>query len=479
MLSLRTSFRSLVTAVALIGWSVSSGISIAAADTESPAATNKNKKSPPNIVFVLTDDQRYDALGCMGNPIIKTPHIDSLAAEGVLFTNTFCTTSICAVSRATFLTGQYARRHGIHGFRKSLTREQFAKSFAGLLRARGYRTGVIGKWGLGGKLPVDQYDYFKGYRGQGRYFPKGKSGQPGVHLTHRLGDQAIEFLDGCSQKKPFLLQLYTKAAHCQDGDPWPFQPDPRYNDLYTDVKIPKPTTATEEHFKALPAFLRKSEARKRWFVRFANPELYQKSVKDYYRLVTGIDDVVGRMRDKLKEKGLAENTVFIYTSDNGFYLGEHGLAGKWFMHEESIRLPLVIYDPRLPEKHRGRKVEEFVLSTDIAPTIGDLAGAPIPDVMQGRSVLPLMHGKNGAELDWRTDIFYEHLFKHSRIPQTEGVRTKRFKYTRYVSEKPVYEELFDLKTDPHEERNLANDPKHADVLKRLRQRCDELAKAVK
>lgn len=448
-----------------------------------PAAAAAQKPKPqakpadrPNIVFVLTDDQRFDALGCMGNEIVRTPHIDGLAKNGVLFTNAFCTTSICAVSRANFLTGQYARRHGILGFNKALTDKQFANSFAGLLRKSGYRTGIVGKWGLGGKPPADQYDEFKGYRGQGRYFPIGKSKQPGEHLTHKLGDQAVEFLDGCEAGKPFLLQLYTKAAHCQDSDPWPFQPDPRYDDLYADATIPLPKTATEKHFQNLPPFLRTSEARKRWFVRFANKELYQKSVKDYYRLVTGIDDVVGRLQKKLKEKGFADNTVIVFTSDNGFYLGEHGLAGKWFMHEESIRLPLVIYDPRLPEKLRGRKVDEFALSIDVAPTIEELAGVEIPGDVQGKSLLPLIRGE---KTDWRPDFFYEHNFKHGSIPQTEGVRTSRWKYTRYVSEDPVYEELFDLKNDPHEEQNLAKVAEHAEVLDRLRKRCDELEKAAR
>ncbi|MFQ5730762.1 MAG: sulfatase [Planctomycetaceae bacterium] len=438
-----------------------------------PARAAKPIPKPPNIIFILTDDQRFDALGCMGNPILKTPHIDALASDGVLFTNMFCTTSICAVSRATFLTGQYGRRHGIQGFRTPLSATQFADSFPGLLRKKGYHTGFVGKWGLGGKLPRDRYDVFRGFSGQGRYFPRGKSGRRGEHITHRLGDRAIEFLDGCKADQPFLLQLYTKASHCQDGDPWPFQPDPRYNALYADDTIPTPKTATEAHFKALPAFLRKSEARKRWYVRFANRELYQKSVKDYYRLIAGLDDVVGRLRTKLKQKNLANNTVIIYTSDNGFYLGEHGLAGKWFMHEESIRLPLVIYDPRLPKKLRGRKVKQLVLTTDIAPTIEQLTGATVPKGVQGKSLVPLIHAE---KTDWRTDFFYEHLFKHARIPQTEGVRTQRWKYTRYISVKPQYEELFDLKTDPHEERNLAKDAKFADVLRRLRKRCNVLAK---
>ncbi|GAB4139659.1 MAG: sulfatase [Planctomycetaceae bacterium] len=436
-------------------------------------APRSPRYNPPNIIFVLTDDQRFDTLGCAGNQIIKTPHIDALAKNGVRFTNMFCTTSICAVSRANFITGQYARRHGIHGFRKGLTPEQFADTFPAVLRSKGYRTGVIGKWGIGGKPPRDHYDLFAGFPGQGRYFPKGKSGQPGTHLTHKLGDQAVSFLESCPKNKPFLLQLYTKAAHCQDGDPWPFQPDPRYNSLYTDVKIPTAKTATEKHFRQLPKFLQTSEARRRWFVRFANRELYQKSVKDYYRLITGIDDVIGRLRKKLEEKGVANNTVIIFTSDNGFYLGEHGLAGKWYMHEESIRLPLVIYDPRMPEKLRGRTLDELVLSIDIAPTIMQLARTKIPTSVQGKSLVPLLANR---KTNWREDFLYEHLFKHRSIPQTEGVRTKRWKYTRYISVEPVYEELFDLKTDPHEETNLAGDAKHAAKLAELRKRCDQLIK---
>ncbi|MCH8830387.1 MAG: sulfatase, partial [Planctomycetes bacterium] len=399
--------------------------------------------------------------------------IDRLAAQGTLFANMFCTTSICPVSRATFLTGQYGRRHGISGFRKGLSSEQFQASFPGLLRRHGYRTGMVGKWGLGGKLPAEQYDVFQGFRGQGRYFPRGMSGRAGVHLTHRIGDQAVQFLDGCTPNKPFLLQVYTKAAHCQDGDPWPFQPDPRYNNLFRQDKIPPPKTATEKHFQALPPFLRTSEARRRWYLRFANRELYQKSVKDYYRLIAGIDDVIGRIVKKLAERNLADNTVIIFTSDNGFYLGEHGLAGKWFMHEESIRLPLVIYDPRLPKAQRGRKVLQMVLNLDIAPTIERLAGVSVPDGVQGKSLVPLMRG---TKTDWRKEFLYEHRFKHARIPQTEGVRTEHWKYTRYISVRPVYEELFDLRHDPFEERNLARMPAHAAKLKELRKRCNNLAK---
>ncbi|NOX53872.1 MAG: sulfatase [Planctomycetes bacterium] len=438
-----------------------------------PAALGDRR---PNIILIITDDQRWDALGCMGNSIIHTPNIDRLAADGAVFTNMFCTTSICATSRASFLTGQYARRHGIHDFRTPLTPEQFARTFPVVLRKMGYRTGMVGKWGLGGRLPKDAYDEFYGFSGQGRYFPKGKKGQPGEHLTEKLAANVMKFLDGCSPDQPFLLQYYTKAAHCQDGDPWPFQPDPRYNQLFTDITIPMPKTATEAHFRALPQFLQTSEGRVRWKIRFATPEMFQKSVKDYYRLIAGIDDVVGQIMKKLKEKGVADNTVIIYTSDNGFFLGEHGLAGKWFMFEESIRLPLVIYDPRLPASRRGVRIPEIVLSIDIAPTIFELAGAPIPDDVQGQSLRPLLCGE---PVSWRTEFFYEHLFKHPRIPQTEGVRTERWKYTRYISIDPVYEDLFDLERDPFEEHNLARDSRYADKLNEMRAKWKSWRERVK
>ncbi len=428
-------------------------------------AQRASAATKPNIILVITDDQRFDALGCMGNSVLKTPHIDGLARDGLVFTNMFCTTSICATSRASFLTGQYAMRHGIRGFRTPLTKSQWRDAFPVLLRNSGYRTAMVGKWGLGGPLPRERYDVFRGFSGQGRYFPK-PDGQ-GEHLTHRLGQQVIDFLQSCDGKQPFLLQYYTKAAHCQDGDPWPFQPDHRYDDLFARTTIPQPATATPAHFARLPEFLQKSEARRRWRIRFANPSMFQKSVKDYYRLVTGVDDVVGRIVSTLKRKGLYRNTVIIFTSDNGFYLGEHGLAGKWFMHEESIRLPLVICDPRLSKSRRGQRVGRQALNIDIAPTILDLAGLPSPASIQGRSLVPLMVGER---TEWRSEFFYEHPFRHARIPMTEGVRGTRWKYVRYTSLDPVFEELYDLHEDPHEERNLAFDPAHAKRLAEFRNR---------
>ena len=428
----------------------------------------------PNIILVITDDQRFDALGCMGNPVLKTPHIDGLAAQGAIFTHTFCTTSICATSRASFLTGQYAMRHGIRGFGQSLTETQWQDAFPVLLRRAGYRTAMVGKWGLGGPLPRDRYDVFNGFSGQGRYYPRPPG--EGPHLTHRLGQQVLDFLETCEADKPFLLQYYTKAAHCQDGDPWPFQPDHRYDEVFADIEVPRPLTATAAHFARLPKFLQTSEARRRWKIRFADPAMFQKSVKDYYRLVLGIDDVIGRIVTTLKRKRLFENTVIIFTSDNGFYLGEHGLAGKWFMHEESIRLPLVICDPRLPGGRKGRRVPAPALNIDIAPTILELAGLAIPGSVQGRSLVPLLRGRR---VEWRSEFFYEHPFAHPRIPMSEGVRGPRWKYVRYTSLDPVVEELYDLENDSREEKNLAGDPRWAGRLSEQRAKWREWRERVK
>ncbi|HTN01657.1 MAG TPA: sulfatase/phosphatase domain-containing protein, partial [Planctomycetaceae bacterium] len=300
------------------------------------------------------------------------------------------------------------------------------------------------------------------------YFKPGEKGT-GEHLTDTQRDEALQFLAGCNADQPFLLQVYTKAAHCQDGDAWQYQPAPRYKTLYEDVTYPRPVTATETDFQAQPLFLQTSEAHNRWKLRFTE-ELFQPTVRDYFRLVQGIDDLAGALTARLKEQGLAENTVFIFTSDNGHYLGEHGLAGKWFMHEESIRVPLFISDPRVATGARGQNRQEFALTIDIAPTIFDLAGvAPSPG-LQGRSLAPIVRGEQPA--NWRPEYYYEHRFVHPHIAQTEGIRTARWKYARYISETPVYEELFDLAADPYERKNLANQPESTAVLAELRQKTD-------
>jgi arylsulfatase A-like enzyme len=432
-------------------------------------------KKQPNIIFLLTDDHRADAMGCAGNPIIQTPNMDALAATGVRFTNAFVTTSICASSRASIFTGQWTRRHGIINFRTHFSEEVLAQTYPMLLSQAGYRIGFIGKYGVGAKkdLPIDKYDYWKGFPGQGRYENKDEEGNY-KHLTQIMGEQAIEFLNGCSQDRPFCLSVSFKAPHVQDSDPRQFIYDRAYSELYKDVTIPTPETAHPRYFDALPEFLRTSEARRRWKMRFPNPEKFQESVKGYYRLITGVDVVIGKIRDQLKQLNFNDNTVIMLIGDNGFYLGEYGLAGKWFPHELSIRVPLVVFDPMANSKRRGVTLEQMALNVDIAPTILELARLRVPRQMQGRSLLPLLKGRKPR---WRTDFFYEHPFVHKTIARTEALRTQRFKYARYIDFD--YEELYDLENDPTETINLAKDEKYQKTLISLRKRCDDLANKAK
>jgi arylsulfatase A-like enzyme len=426
------------------------------------------REDSPNILFLLTDDQRWDALGCMGNSIIRTPHIDRMAARGTIFQNAFVTTSICAVSRASILSGQYERRHQIGDFATPFSEEAFKQTYPALLRKQGYRTGFIGKYGVGNVMPKEEFDFWAGFPGQGRFF----EGENSKHLTARMGDDALEFLAGSKGKEPFCLSISFKAPHAQDGAPREFPPDPQDETLYSGIVMPMARTATEERFGLEPEFVRESEGRRRWARRFADAEMHQNTVRDYYRLITGVDREVGRILEALEQMGTASNTIVIFSSDNGFFLGERGLAGKWLMHEESIRVPLIIYDPRLGNGTRAGSVDATALNIDLAPTMLDYAAVEIPQGMQGRSLRPWVEGREVA--DWREDWFYEHHFGPHIIPRSEGVRTDRWKYIRYIDADPMVEELYDLKSDPMEENNLAGISEHEEKMERMRRRWAEL-----
>ena len=430
----------------------------------------------PNIIFLFADDQRADTLGCMGNKIIQTPHIDKLAERGVTFDNAFVTTAICMINRACCMTGQYAARHGVIDFRTNFTDEQLAQTYPAMLSDAGYRIGFIGKWGVG-RPPKDMFDYNKGFAGQGNFNLRyqGKT----RHLTSVMGDQAIEFLDGCKKNEPFCLSVSFKAPHVQDTSnvnqqAFPF--DPKLKTLYTDVKIPMPETADWSYFNRLPDFLKNSENRARWAVRFWGPQRYQDQVKSYYRLISGIDVTVGRIVEHLAKRGMTENTVIIYSSDHGFYLGEYGFAGKWFAHEVSIRVPLIIADPHMDESQRGTRRDQMALTIDLAPTILALGGVDAPKKMQGANLLPVIKDE-GSES--RPEFYYEHMFQHRSIPRSEGVRTKKWKYMRYIDSKPLFEEMYDLENDPDEKMNLATSGEHSESLAKLRGKCDRLRESVK
>ncbi len=445
----------------------------------------------PNIIMLLADDQRWDTLGCMGNKIIQTPNIDRLASQGVVFDNAFVTTSICMTNRACIFMGQYGSRHGVIDFRTSFTPEQLRDTYPGKLKQAGYYLGFIGKWGVG-KPPTTLFDYNKGWPGQNRYFP---DKDLSVHLTTRMGDQAMEFLDGVPSDRPFCLSFSFKAPHVQDGDPekarvftpeiralykeFPngFLYDPRLESLYRGVVFPDPALSDPAFFAGLPEFFRPTETRIRWRWRFRTPEMYQQTKKAYYRLITGVDTTVGRIVEKLEAKGLLDNTIIIFHGDNGFYLGERGFASKFYAHEVSLRVPLVIYDPRLPESQKGTRRKQFALSIDLAPTMLEMAGIDRPARMQGESLVPILRGETPP---WRDEFFYEHLFDlGTRIPKSRAVRGTRYKYIRYLVDDPRNEELYDFQKDPDEAVNLVGDPRYADLLKKMRAKLDDWAERVK
>ncbi len=424
-------------------------------------------QSRPNIIFLLTDDQRYDALGAMGNPYIQTPHLDRMAQQGVLFKNAYVTTAICSVSRASILSGQYLSRHGIDDFAKNFSPGALQYTYPLLLKAAGYRIGFAGKYGVGNDPPEDAFDFWACNRsGQPPYEYTRPDGTV-IHHTDSTANSVALFLRNFGQQGPFCLSVSFKAPHELDGNPPTYPVQERYRDLYKALTIPQPLTAAPRYWDAHPDFFRTDQniGRERWKPLFSTPELYQETVKNYYRMITGVDEVVGKLRQQLETLGIADNTIIIFMGDNGFSLGEHGLQGKWFGFEESIRVPLLLYDPRNPAL-QGKTEDRISLNIDIAPTLLKLAGLTPPSQMQGIDLLGRLLAKN-EKPDKRTSFFYEHTFLGSpRLPQVEGLVSRDIKYMNYIEH--GYEELYDLKKDPFETQNLVASPGYQKQLIALR-----------
>ena len=412
----------------------------------------------PNIILLLCDDLRAGALGCMGHPWVETPNIDQLSASGVTFDNAFATTAICVTSRCNILTGRHAASTGWrHGkFRgRSLTDDQIRQTYLHHLKIAGYRVGYAGKWHVG-KVPTAFFDDNHAFEGQGNYVERHSS----KHLTSKIADDVAKAILK-PDERPFFFCVGFKAPHVQDGSNPPFYvyDAKRTGDLYRDIPLSNPPLSNPEHFKGLPDFLQRSLNRERWGWRLGSPKRFSESVRGYHRLISGIDHAVGRIREAVEQSGQAKNTVIIFTSDHGVYLGDRGFAGKWLAHESSIRIPLIIHDPRLPVEHRARP-EKLALTIDLAPTILDLATLDVPPSMQGESLLPMIRGE---EAEWRTEFFYDHYYLPHRIPASEAVRTERWKYIRYINSDPLFEELYDLREDPDETRNLIGNVDYAFV----------------
>ena len=428
------------------------------------------KQERPNIIFILTDDHRWDAIGYAGNNIVQTPEIDRLAAEGTYFRNAFVTTPISAASRASILTGLYERTHG-YTFGQGQLKQPFADiSYPAELKKGGYYTGFFGKFGVEYNdieelfHEADVYDRLSNSPDRRGYFYK-TLGSDTVHLTRYTSHHAQEFIRAAPDDKPFCLSLSFSAPHAHDEAPEQYIWQERSNATYENTVIPDPPLGGDEYFERLPEEVRQGYNRTRWHWRFDTPRKYQDMVKGYYRMISEIDNEIGALRKLLEKKGIAGNTIIIFMGDNGYFLGERQLAGKWLMYDNSLRVPFIIYDPGAVHND----IDDMVLNIDVPSTILGYAGVSLPQSYQGISLIPYV--ENGRYGGRRPNTLFEHLWELPAIPSSEGIRTGRWKYFRYrFIDAP--EELYDLQNDPAEAVNLASDEKYGKVLLSLRLQCD-------
>ena len=459
---------------------------------------------PPNILFIFTDDHGYQAISAYGSRVNQTPTIDRLAREGMLFRNCFVTNSICGPSRAVILTGKHSHLNGVPTNGRKFDGSQ--QTFPKLLQAAGYQTALIGKWHL--RSAPTGFDFWRVLVGQGPYYNPPWRGPDGVekpigYTTDIITDVALDWLkEKRDPQKPFLLMYQHKAPHRN------WQPGPKYLTMYDDVEIPEPETLWDDYAGrgsaaklqkmtiahhlsqsdlklSTPKNLTPSQSRawnavygpKNAAFRRANLQgkdlvrwKYQRYVKDYLRCVASVDDNLGRVLDYLDESGLAANTVVVYSSDQGWYLGEHGWYDKRWMYEESLRTPLIVRWPGVVKP--GSENRDFVSNLDFAETFLDIAGAPVPADMQGRSLLPLLKGKTPK--DWRRSFYYHYYeFPGAHdVRRHYGVRTERHKLIHFYNLKEW--ELYDLKKDPNELKSVYDDPAYAGVVAELKKELTRL-----
>lgn len=450
-----------------------------------PALVRSRSARRPNIVFIMTDDHARSAMSLYGNRVLRTPNLDRIAEEGLRLDQAFVTNSLCLPSRATFLTGQYSHTHGMrtNGEESGFTTEprlRNAQTWPVLLRAAGYHIGMVGKWHIN-TLP-EGYDYTAMIRGQGTYFDpemwiQSQWRRERGHTDDVIGDHALRFVKDAPRDRPFALLYQFKAPHRD------WNPAPRFRERFEGVEIPLPPSFDEPletrskavrgtmmRIAEMPDFRKGGKAGDAAGEALAETN-FQQFMRNYYRVLLGVDENVGRFLDHLAQSGLAEDTLVVYTTDNGFFLGEHGLFDKRLMYEPSIRIPLLL---RWPGGIEAGRVDDthFALNIDLAPTLLDLGGAAIPDAMQGESWMPLIEQR---PVDWRQDFlyeYYEYPAVHCVRPH-RGVRNPRWKLIEFWREPREYE-LYDLQADPQEQRNLATDPAHAQTLAQLRTRLAEL-----
>jgi arylsulfatase A-like enzyme len=451
------------------------------------SAADKETKRP-NVLFILTDDQRFDALSCMGHPHLKTPHIDRLAKEGLLFKNHYCTTSLCSPSRASILSGLYAHSHGVSNNFTEYPTEMV--SFPMRLQESGYQTAYVGKWHMGEKNdnPRPGFDYFVTHKGQGKYFDtefnfngKDRRVVKGYYTTV-VTDMATDWIGKQNKDKPWCLMLGHKAPHSF------YLPEKKYEKAFDDVDIQYPKSAFNLEDK--PAWFKKRLDTWHgiygplfdWRKKF--PDSSPEAVKDFARMVRAywgtllsVDDSVGTLYKFLEQRGELDNTLIIFTSDNGLLEGEHGMVDKRTGHEPSVRIPLVVRYPGITQPKDARVVEEITATIDFAPTILDICGAKPLKKVHGLSWKRLAQGDASG---WRNSFYYEYNYEYQfpYTPNVRALRTPNWKYIRYPhgdgSPDRHMAELYNLKDDPGENKNLIKDPAHADTVAKLRAELDRV-----
>lgn len=443
------------------------------------------EENRPNIVFILVDDQRNDVMSCAGHPIVKTPTIDKLAQNGTRFANAFVTTSICAASRASIFTGLYECKHDYTFGKAPVKKEYVQASYPYLLKKAGYSTGFIGKFGVKFEeqesMLSKMFDYCKFSPRSTPHFIEQEDGSR-RHSAEIKGDQAVEFINQQTDDKPFCLSLNFNAVHAVDGNKTPgneghFPYPAAVAGLYEGVEMPEPKLNDPEIFDQHPEFLKNSFNRVRYFWRWDTDEKYQTNMRAYFRMISGYDNVMKRVLETLKEKGLDKNTIIIYSADNGYYMGNRGFAGKWSHYEESLRVPMIIYDPRVPKNQNEIVSDKIALNIDIPATILDYAGVSQPSLYQGASLLPLVSGENVES--WRESFFCEHKMGNKQIPKYIGIRGEQYVYANYYEQEPPYEFLHDLQKDPDQLENLAVNPDYKEILTTLREECKSLENELK
>jgi arylsulfatase A-like enzyme len=456
--------------------------------------------SRPNILFIMSDDHASHAMSCYGSRINTTPNLDRIAANGMRFDNCFCTNSICTPSRASILTGTYNHVNDVTTLASTLDGRQ--TTYPKLLQKAGYQTAIFGKWhlGHGGHADPTGFDHWCVLPGQGLYhdpvmYDMGTEKTFPGYTTDVITDLSLQWLENRDKSKPFCLMVHHKAPH----RPW--EPDDAHAQLYEDTEIPYPDTFDDDYANrasaAAAARMRIDRDLNEQDVKQPVPEglspyeekkwKYQRYIKDYLRCIASVDDNVGRLLDYLERTDQVENTVVIYTSDQGFFLGDHGWYDKRFMYEESLRMPFVIQYPA--EISPGSVNSDIVLNVDFAQTFLDFGEVEADPVMQGRSFRPLLRGRRAA--NWQTSMYYRYWMHkaHHNVYAHYGVRTADYKLIYYYNDAlgqpgaidETYEpewELFDLRKDPRELRSVYHDPLYADVVRELKVELRRLQESV-